>query len=130
MIILPVSTPAIAIDQNTVNQSQQNQINQSEQSRKATDTVVVSSKAREMAGTELNYSPSASSTPAPADKPAANSVSLATEVKNAPPPPPPAHVAADIEVAEKVAASEVVEQQRPTNAMTGKQETTKIDVVA
>lgn len=131
MIILPVSTPAVAIDQNTVNQSQQNQSQSLQDSRKATDTVQLSAEARRMAGAESNYTAAAPATPATASSdessPSANSVSLATEIQSN---PTPAHIATDNEVTEKVADSEVAEQQRPVNAATGQQETTKIDVVA
>jgi len=57
MIILPAATPAVAIEQNNVNQAQQNQVQSSEQSRKATDTVQISPKALELAGTDLKQSP-------------------------------------------------------------------------
>jgi len=57
MIILPASTPAVAVDQSSLNQAQQNQVQSSEQSRKATDTVQISPKALELAGTELKQSP-------------------------------------------------------------------------
>jgi len=52
MIIAP--TPIAALDQNSVNQSQQQQTQSSEISRKATVTVQVSSQARELAGTKNN----------------------------------------------------------------------------
>ncbi|MDQ6982150.1 MAG: hypothetical protein Q9M08_03985 [Mariprofundus sp.] len=130
MIILPVSTPAVAIDQNSVNQSQQNQVNQSEQSRKATDTVMVSPEARQMASADSNYSASSNNTPAAPQQAAASSEPVTAQQAAASTAPPAPQQIADIEVAEKVADSEVVEQQRPTNAMTGKQDSTKIDVVA
>jgi len=126
MIILPVSTPAVAIDQNSVNQSQLNQSQSLQDARKATDTVQLSSEARKMAGAESNYT---ASTPAassqPQEAPASNSVSLALEASAT-----THRVAADNEVTETIADNEVAEQQRPVNAMTGQQETTKIDVVA
>jgi len=131
MIIMPVSTPAVAVDQNNVNQSQQNQSQSLQDSRKATDTVQLSSEARKMAGVESNYTAAAPATPPAAAtqeaSASANSVSLATEIQST---PTPAHIATDNEVTEKVADSEVAEQQRPVNAATGKQETTKIDIVA
>ncbi len=52
MIIVPTATPAAAIDQNTVNQTQQNQVQSAEQSRQASVTVQVSSEARQLAGAE------------------------------------------------------------------------------
>ena len=132
MIILPVSTPAVAVDQSNVNQSQLNQSQSLQDSRKATDTVQLPTEARRMASAESTYVAVAQ---AIVNKPpetqessaSANGVSLATEVKDA---PAPRHIAADNEVAEKVADNEIAEQQRPTNAVSGKNETTKIDVVA
>lgn len=106
MIISPSVAPVALIDQNSTNQTQNSQIQNSEQSRKATDTVQVSAQARELAGTEQNNKPVASTSPAAIQK------------------------AADNEVAEKVADNEVIEQQRPSNPITHKPETTKIDVLA
>ena len=127
MIILPAATPAVAIDQNTINQSQQNQSQSLQDAKKATDTVQLSAEARKLAGTES--SDRAPVTPAPAaptqETGGANSVSLALEASAT-----THRVAADNEVTEKVADNEVAEQQRPTNAVTGQNETTKIDVVA
>jgi len=57
MIITPAATPVAAIDQSNVNQSQQNIVQQSEQSRKATDTVQISPRAQELAGSETPISP-------------------------------------------------------------------------
>jgi hypothetical protein len=54
MIILPVTTPAAAIDQNSVNQAQQNQLQSSEDSRKATDTVKISAEAQQLADNSVN----------------------------------------------------------------------------
>jgi len=106
MIILPTATPVAAADFGNTNQSQQNQVNQSEHSRKATDTVQLSSEARQMAGTELNPKTSATTAPLPPQQ------------------------LADIEVAEKVADNEAVEQQRPVNPSSKQPETTKIDLLA
>jgi len=106
MIIAPTATPVAISDVSTNNQSQQQQIQIAEESKKATDTVQVSAQAREMAGAELN------------NKPAANNEPVAVQK------------AADNEVAEKVADNEIAEQQRPTNPVTNKPETTKIDIVA
>jgi uncharacterized transporter YbjL len=106
MIIMSASTPTAIIDLSNNNQSQQQQVQSAEQSKKATDTVQVSAQAREMAGTELNNRPVASNAPIAIQK------------------------AADNEVAERVADNEVIEQQRPSNPVTHKPETTKIDIVA
>lgn len=54
MIIAPTITPAAALDQNSVKQSQVQQVQSTEDSRKATVTVQVSSQARELAGTKSN----------------------------------------------------------------------------
>jgi len=106
MIILPTTTPVAIADVNNNNQTAQQQIQNVEQSNKATDTVQVSSQAREMAGTELNNKPAANNEPAAVQK------------------------AADNNVAEKVADNKIAEAQRPSNPVTQKPESTKIDVVA
>jgi hypothetical protein len=106
MIIMPATTPTAIIDLSNNNQSQQQQMQSIEQSKQATDTVQVSAQAREMAGTGQNNNPVAASAPIAIQK------------------------AADNEVAERVADNEVIEQQRPSNPVTHKPETTKIDVVA
>jgi len=106
MIILPTTTPAILADVNNNNQTIHQQIQNAEQSKKATDTVQVSAQAREIAGGGLNNKPAANVDPVTVQK------------------------AADNEAAEKVADNEVAEQQRPTNPITNKPETTKIDIVA
>lgn len=54
MIILPVSTPAAAIDQNTVSQAQQNHTQSLEEARKANDTVKISSEAQQLAQSSVN----------------------------------------------------------------------------
>ncbi len=130
MIILPTTTPVAAIDFSNLNQSQQNQTNQAEQSKRATDTVMVSSEARQMAGTELNSKPSSYSAAIVPQQVESTNAPAAPQQVAPSTPPVSAQQAADNEVTEKVADSEVVEQQRPTNAMTGKLESTKIDVVA
>jgi len=106
MIIMPAATPVAISDVSINNQSQQQQIQLAEESKKATDTVQVSVQARELAGADLNNKPAANTAPAAIQK------------------------AADNEVAERVADNEVAEQQRPTNPVTNKPETTKIDIVA
>ncbi len=106
MIIMPAATPVAIADLTNNNQSQQQQIQNVEQSRKATDTVQVSAQARKMAGAELNNKPAANNNPVAIQK------------------------AADNEIAEKVADNEIIEQQRPSNPVTNKPETTKIDIVA
>jgi len=106
MIIMPASTPVAIADVSNNNQSQQQQMQSTEQSRKATDTVQVSAQAREMAGSGLD------------NKPAANSEPIAVQK------------AADNEAAEKVVDNEITEAQRPSNPVTQKPETSKIDVVA
>ena len=57
MLIAPTATPIASIDQSNVNQTQQNSVQQSVQSKKATDTVQISAKAQELAGTELKKTP-------------------------------------------------------------------------
>jgi len=106
MIILPTTTPVAIADVNNNNQTTQQQIQNAEQSKKASDTVQVSAQAREMAGTELNNKPAANSEPAAVQK------------------------AADNNVAKRVADNKVIEAQRPSNPVTQKHETTKIDIVA
>jgi len=58
MIILPATTPAALVDQNSVNQAEQNQVEISQQSRKASDTVQFSPRALELAGNPVNESSS------------------------------------------------------------------------
>jgi len=106
MIILPTTTPAANIEQFGLNQHQQQHIQNSEHSRKATDTVQLSAQARELAGSHQHQQAEATITPA--------------TVK----------LAADNEVAEKVADNEVIEQQRPSNPITHQPNATKIDIVA
>jgi len=106
MIILPTTTPAVLADVNNNNQTVHQHIQNAEQSKKASDTVQVSAQARKMAGSELDNKPAASFDPLTVQK------------------------AADNEVAEKVADNEIAEAQRPSNPVTQKPETSKIDVVA
>ncbi len=106
MIIMPTATPAAITDLSYTNQSQQQHIQNAEQSKKATDTVQVSAQAREMAGDSLSNAPAANNAPAAIQQ------------------------VADNEAAEKVVDNEVIEQQRPSNPITHKPETTKIDVLA
>jgi len=106
MIILPTTTPAANVAQFDLNQSQQQHIQNSEQSRKATDTVLLSAQARELASTHQHQQAEASNTPATIQR------------------------AADNEVAEKVADNEVIEQQRPSNPVTHQPNASKIDIVA
>ncbi len=106
MIIMPASTPIASIDFSNNNQAAQQHIQNAEQSKKATDTVQVSAQAREMASTGHNNSPVSVNDPIAIQK------------------------AADNKIAERIADNEVIEQQRPSNPVTHKPETTKIDVVA
>jgi len=85
-----------------------------------------------MASADLGYKPSTTAEPvAPAPQQAETTNAPTTPQQAAPTSPPvSAQQAADIEVTEKVADSEAAEQQRPVNAMTGKPESTKIDMLA
>ncbi len=106
MIILPTTTPAVLADVNSNNQTVHQQIQNAEQSKRASDTVQVSAQAREMAGSGLNNKAAANFDPVTVQK------------------------AADNEAAEKVADNEIAEAQRPSNPVTQRPETTKIDIVA
>jgi len=106
MIIMPAATPLAISDVSINNQSQQQHVQLAEESKKATDTVQVSAQARELAGANLNNKPDVNTAPAAIQK------------------------AADNEVTERVADNEAVEQQRPTNPVTNKPETTKINILA
>ena len=106
MIILPTTTPAALTDVNNNNQTIHEQIQSAVHSKRATDTVQVSAQARELAGSGLNNGPAANNVPATAQR------------------------ATDNEMAEKVADNEAIEAQRPSNPVTNKPETSKIDVVA
>jgi len=106
MIILPTTTPAANIERFDFTQHQQQHIQNSEQSRKATDTVQLSTQARKLAGSHQHQQTEAVITPATIQ------------------------LAADNEVAEKVADNEVIEQQRPSNPVTHQPNATKIDIVA
>ncbi|MDQ6992186.1 MAG: hypothetical protein Q9M31_01825 [Mariprofundus sp.] len=106
MIILPASTTPIAsTDFTNLRQSQQNITSQSEQSRKATDTVQLSSEAKQLASAQAHNS---------------SAVNVAVSAPQS----------TDSEATETVADNEAVEQQRPVNLQTQKPETTKIDVLA
>ncbi len=102
MIILPTTPPVALGDQNSVNQSLQHQFQNAKQSKKATDTVQLSAQAQEMAGGGL------------------------TNQHNT---PAAIRQAADNEAAETVADNKVAEAQRPTNPVTQKPESTKIDIL-
>ncbi|OIO75475.1 MAG: hypothetical protein AUJ57_00005 [Zetaproteobacteria bacterium CG1_02_53_45] len=130
MIILPTTTPVVAADFSNLNQTHQNQTNQAEQSKRASDTVMLSSEARQMASADLNYKPS--TTAEPVAPPQVDSANAPATAEQAPAASTPVSVpqAADNEASEKVADSEAAEQQRPVNAMTGKFESTKIDMLA
>ncbi len=112
MIISPTLPPAAAIEQSSVNQSLLNQIDSSQQSRRATDTVQLSSEARNLASTKLDNNNNA------------NNAQLAAKNPN------------DNELQEAVPDNEAAEPPRPnstanaTNNVAQQQQTAKIDIIA
>lgn len=110
MIIVPTTPPVALVDQNSINQAQQNQSQSSEASRKATDTVKISSEAQQLAGSLVN------------DKP----VTIATE-------PKPISIVADpkpaVAVEAKTPVPDLPKADIPTNGVTQKPEANRIDVL-
>ena len=130
MIILPVSTPAVAIDQNSVKQSEQNDTQALQKSRKATETVQISSEARQLAGAESKNSNNSASTYSASS---GNNAAAATQTASPQAGSTTTSVqqASDNEAAEVVADSEVAEQQSSAGATAGNPEAkdSKISVV-
>jgi len=107
MIIMPTATPLALTDASQSNQTQQQHTQQAEQSKRTTDTVQLSAQAREMAGGGLQNEPAPNPT-------------IQT----------PVQTLTDREAAETVADHDVIEQQRPSNPLTGIPTATKIDILA